>query len=125
MSSYPVLDIFLSMMWFFLWVLWLYLVFWVIWDIFRSPDLGGWAKAGWVALTILVPFFGVLAYLIARGGAIHERHSTGDRYPSYRSYEPDGTDSGSASEISQLADLRDRQVISEDEFLRAKENVLR
>lgn len=123
MSSYPVLDIFLSIMWFFLWVLWLCLVFSVIWDIFRSPDLGGWAKTGWVALTILVPFFGVLAYLIARGGTIHERHSRAARYPSYRSYEPDGTDSG--SQISQLADLRDRQVISEDEFLRAKENVLR
>jgi hypothetical protein len=112
-------------MWFFLWVLWLYLVFAVIWDVLRSPDLGGWAKTGWVALTIVVPFFGVLAYLIVRGATMHERHSPDGRYPSYRSYEPSATDASRAGEIGHLADLRDRHVISEDEFLRAKEQVLR
>src|ERR1700677_5142418 len=117
--SFPVLDIFLSIMWLFLWVLWLYLVFWVIWDVFRSPDLGGWAKTGWVAVTILLPLFGVLAYLIVRGGTTHERQSS-VQYQSHRSYEPDGMDSSPAGEISHLADLRDRHVISEDEFLRAK-----
>ena len=72
MSSYPLLNVFLTMMWFFLWVLWIFMVFWVIMDIFRSPDLNGWVKAGWVLLTVLLPFVGVLIYLIARGSMMHE-----------------------------------------------------
>jgi hypothetical protein len=126
--SFPVLDVFLSIMWFFLWVLWLYLVFWVIWDIFRSSDLGGWAKTGWVALTVLVPLFGVLAYLIVRGSTTYERQRSADRHPwnqSRETGEPNGMDSTPAGQISHLADLRDRHVISQEEFLRAKEHVLR
>jgi Phospholipase_D-nuclease N-terminal len=66
--SYPLLNVFLTMMWFFLWVLWIYLLIRVIADIFRSRDLGGWAKAGWLAFVIILPFLGVFGYLIARGG---------------------------------------------------------
>ena len=69
----PLLDVFLTMMWFFLWVLWLFLLFRVIVDIFRSRDLGGWGKAGWLVFTIVLPFLGVLVYLIARGGKMADR----------------------------------------------------
>ena len=63
----PLLDVFFTMMWFFLWILWFFLLFRVILDIFRSRDLGGWGKADWLVFAIVLPFLGVLVYLIARG----------------------------------------------------------
>ena len=74
MSSYPLLNVFLTMMWFFPWALWLFLLFWIILDIFRSRDLSGWAKAGWLIFVIVLPFLGVLVYLIARGGTRRRRY---------------------------------------------------
>src|SRR6202012_4951815 len=73
MTNYPLLDLFLSIVYFFLWVLWIMLLFWIITDIFRSRDLSGWAKAGWTLGVILVPLLGVLVYLIVRGDSMHER----------------------------------------------------
>ena len=69
----PLLDAFFTMMWFFLWVLWFFLLFRVIMDIFRSRDLGGCGKAGWLAFAIMLPFLGVLVYLIARGDKMADR----------------------------------------------------
>jgi hypothetical protein len=124
--SYPLLDAFLTMMWFFLWLLWLYLLFWIIWDVLRSPDLSGWLKAGWVALTVLLPFVGVLLYLIARGGTMHERRARDARHEAYRSSARDVPPNGgaSASEIGKLADLRARDLITEDEFQQGKARIL-
>ena len=73
MTGYPILDIFLSVLYFFGWVLWLMLMFWIITDIFRSDDLSGWAKAAWLVGVIILPLVGILIYLIARGGSMHER----------------------------------------------------
>jgi len=124
MSSYPLLNVFLTMMWFFLWVLWIYLVFWVIFDIFRSPDLSGWVKAGWLTLTVLLPFVGVLIYLIARGGKMHEHQTRTGRNDVYRPGDSAVPGDGQASEIRRLADLRDRSVITEAEFEQGKTKVL-
>ena len=71
-SSYPVLDAFLTMLYFFLFFIWIWLLISVFGDIFRSHDLGGVAKALWVIFVIVVPYFGVFIYLIARGGKMHE-----------------------------------------------------
>lgn len=71
--GYPLLNAFWTMMFFFLWLLWIYLVVWIIFDIFRSRDLSGWAKAGWLILVILIPLVGVLAYVIVRGGTMPDR----------------------------------------------------
>ncbi|HEY3957569.1 MAG TPA: PLDc N-terminal domain-containing protein [Streptosporangiaceae bacterium] len=71
--NYPLLDAFLTMMWFSVWVLWLFLVVWTILNIFRRQDLHGWGKAAWTALVILVPLIGVFAYLIVHGGHLAER----------------------------------------------------
>src|SRR5215469_4639245 len=71
--QYPLLDAFLTMLWFFLWVLWIFLLFWIIFDVFRSRDLSGWSKALWLIFIIVLPFLGVFVYLIARGGSMHER----------------------------------------------------
>src|ERR1700742_5245376 len=72
-SSYPILDIFLTTLYFFLFIIWIYLLIMVFVDIFRSHDMGGWAKALWVIFIIVLPFLGVFVYLIARGGKMHER----------------------------------------------------
>jgi hypothetical protein len=118
-------------MWFFLWVLWIYLVCWIIWDIFRSPDLGGWAKAGWVVLVVALPLFGVLIYLVAHGGHLHEGRAgyvQDTPYLSDTGSTTNGrgstTNGGSASELAKLADLRDRDVISEQEFQQGKAKIL-
>jgi hypothetical protein len=73
MAQYPLFNAFLTMMFFFIWLLWLYLLVWIIIDIFRSHDLGGWAKGGWLILVVVLPYIGVFAYVIARGGTMHER----------------------------------------------------
>ena len=72
-SSYPVLDAFLTILYFFLFIIWIWLLIMVFMDIFRSHDLGGLAKALWVIFIIILPFLGVFVYLIARGGKMHER----------------------------------------------------
>ena len=72
-SSYPLLNLFWTMLEFFVWVIWIWLLIWVFIDIFRSRDLSGWAKALWFLFVLLIPLIGVLVYLIARGGSMHER----------------------------------------------------
>ena len=72
-TNYPILDIFLTMLYFFLFIIWIWLLFMVFIDIFRSHDMGGWAKALWVIVIIVMPYLGVLVYLIFRGGKMHER----------------------------------------------------
>ena len=72
-SSYPVLDAFLTILYFFMFFIWIWLLIVVFGDIFRSHDLGGMAKALWCILIIVIPYFGVFIYLIARGGKMHER----------------------------------------------------
>ncbi len=124
--SYPLLSAFLTMVWFFLWILWLFLLFWIIMDIFRSRDLGGWAKAAWLLFVIVLPFLGVLVYLIARGDKMHERQTRDlqAQDQAFRSYVKDAAGTGSADEVAKLADLRDRGVISESEFQAGKAKVL-
>ena len=72
-TNYPILDIFLTTLYFFIFIIWLWLLFMVFIDIFRSHDLHGWAKALWVIGIIVMPYLGVLVYLIFRGGKMHER----------------------------------------------------
>jgi type VI protein secretion system component VasK len=129
MTGYPLLDIFLSVLYFFLWILWIMLLFWIIWDIFRSRDLSGWAKAGWLIFVIVLPLLGVLVYLIARGGTMHERQVREARAQdeAFRTYVRDaaGTDGHSQSdELAKLAGLHDRGVINDEEFERAKARVI-
>lgn len=120
MSGYPLLDIFLSMMWFFLWTLWIFTVVWIVIDIFRSRDIGGWAKTGWFLLVLLVPLIGVTIYLIVRGATMQERQARG--YPAH-SYDRQAS-AGSAGEIARLADLRDQGVINDEEFRQGKDKIL-
>ncbi len=65
-------QVFWSMLWFFLWFIWIWLLIVVFGDIFRSPDLSGWAKALWTIFVIFLPYLGVFVYLIARGHKMGE-----------------------------------------------------
>jgi type VI protein secretion system component VasK len=127
--NYPLLDAFLSMLWFFLWILWLFLLFWIIFDIFRSKDLSGWAKALWVIFVIVLPFLGVFVYLIARGGSMQERSvreaQAQDEAFRARVREAAGSSgNGHADQLAKLADLHDRGVISDTEFQQGKAKIL-
>src|SRR5205814_8488915 len=113
--SYPLLGAFWTILEVFLWVLWIWVLIYVFIDIFRSHDLSGWAKALWFLFVLLIPLIGVLVYLIARGGKMHERTvrqaQTEER--EFRSYGQQAAGQGStADQLAKLADLRDRGVIT-------------
>ena len=76
-SPYPLLNLFWTMFIFFLWVIWIWILITVFTGIFRSPDLSGGARALWFAFVLFIPLIGVLAYLIARDGSMHERAAGG------------------------------------------------
>ena len=65
-------QVFWSMLWFFLWIIWIWMLIVIFGDIFRSPDLSGWGKALWTIFVIVLPYLGVFVYLIARGKKMHE-----------------------------------------------------
>ena len=125
-SSYPLLNIFWTMFEFFLWVVWIWLLIWVFIDIFRSRDLSGWAKALWVLFVVILPFLGVLVYLIARGSNMHERaeRQAAQQDQARRAYIQQAAGTSTADQLAKLADLRDRGVISAEEFDREKAKVL-
>jgi hypothetical protein len=124
-ADYPLLDVFWTMLWFFVFILWIWVIVGIITDIFRSHDLGGFSKAFWLLFVIFLPILGVLAYLIARGSKMHE-HAAADAQAqdtAFRSYVQEAA-GGSASELSKLADLRDRGVLTEEEFQGEKARIL-
>jgi hypothetical protein len=126
-SSYPLLDIFLSMLWFFLFFLWIWLLIIVFADIFRSHDMGGGAKALWVIFIILVPFLGVLIYLIARGGKMAER-SQRDAQAQQKAFDDYVRQTAStatpAEQLSTLSQLHDQGKLSDADYEAAKAKVL-
>jgi ABC-type multidrug transport system fused ATPase/permease subunit len=128
-SSYPLLDAFLTMLWIFLFIIWIWLLIIVFADIFRSQDLSGWGKALWVLGIIIIPWLGVLIYLIARGGKMHERQvqAAQAQDQAFRQYVQEtaaSTSGGSADELAKLADLREKGVISDAEFEAQKAKIL-
>ncbi|MFF4037287.1 SHOCT domain-containing protein [Streptomyces sp. NPDC001816] len=128
--DYPLLSAFWTMLWFFLWILWFILLFRVIVDVFRDDDMGGWAKAGWLVFVVVVPFLGVLVYVIARGKGMGKREIAQARaqqeaFDSYvRETAKGGAPTSSVDELAKLSEIRARGDITEDEYRRAKELVL-
>ncbi len=125
---YPLLNLFWTMLLLFLWILWFFLLFRIIVDIFRSDDLNGWGKAGWTIFLILIPFLAALIYLIARGAGMGKRDMEAARQADQaaRSYiqSAAGSTSSTAEELHKLADLRDRGVLSPQEFDAQKAKLL-
>jgi len=127
--SYPLLDAFWTIFIIFLWVIWIWILIWIFIDIFRSQDLSGWAKALWFLFVLLIPLIGVLVYLIARGGSMNERaaQQAQQQNQEFRSYVQEAaadSPANTADQLAKLADLRDRGVISTQEFERQKAKVL-
>jgi len=127
--EYTVWDAFLTMLWFFLFFIWIWLLISVFSDIFRSDDLSGWGKALWTIFVIVLPYLGVFVYLIARGkqmGANTVREAS-RREQQTRSYIQEVAGSGGsnpAAEIERLAQLRTQGAITDDEFALAKAKIL-
>jgi type VI protein secretion system component VasK len=129
MNDYPLLNLFWTMLWFFLFVAWIYLLIVVVTDIFRSDDLSGWGKALWVLFVVIVPWLGILVYLIARGDKMSARAASDyqRRDDEMRAYvrEAAGTSGTSAAdELTKLAALRDSGTITADEFEQQKAKLL-
>jgi hypothetical protein len=127
--QYPILDFFLTMLYFFLFVIWIWLLIMVFMDIFRSHDMGGWAKALWVIFIIILPFLGVFVYLIARGGKMRDRAARDAAQPqqAFDQYvqQTAGTSGNTtADQLAKLADLKSQGVLSEDEFQAQKAKIL-
>jgi membrane protein implicated in regulation of membrane protease activity len=126
--SYPLLGAFWTILEVFLWVLWIWVLIYVFIDIFRSHDLSGWSKALWFLFVLFIPLIGVLVYLIARGGKMQERAMQDARKQDqeFRAYVQDAAASSAspADQLAKLADLRDRGVITAEEFEREKARVL-
>lgn len=125
--DYPLLGVFWTFMFWFLWIAWILLLFRVIFDIFRSRDLGGVGKAFWALFVIVLPWLGVLVYLIARGGRMAERdiEEASAREEAFQDYirRTAGTTS-TADELTKLSDLRAQGVITDTEFEQQKAKLL-
>ena len=123
--SYPLLGAFWTIFEIFLWIIWFWILITVFIDIFRSRDLSGWGKALWFIFVLIFPLIGVLAYLIARGHGMAERHHERQEAAKkdFDTYvqQAAGT-SGSADQIARAKELLDAGTITEDEFnaLKAK-----
>ena len=123
-------QVFWSMLWFFLFFIWIWLLISLFGDIFSSSDLSGGAKAMWTIFIIVLPFLGVLVYLIVRGNSMQERalQDAANRESEFRGYVQSVAGAsgggGAADEIAKLADLRDKGVISDAEFQAAKAKAL-
>lgn len=122
------LEVMASIFWFMLLVAWFWLMIVVITDLFRDQDLSGWAKGLWCLFVIVLPWLGVLMYLIVRGRSMNERalRASQESEKAFRSYVRDAAGSGTsvADEIAKLADLRDRGVITAADYDSAKARLL-
>lgn len=125
--DYPLLGLFWTMLYFFIWVAWLMLLFRIFGDIFRNDDMSGFAKAMWSIFVILVPFLGVLIYMVVNGkemaGRDLERAQAAQN--EFQTYVRTVADSGGAAdELAKLAALRDQGVLTEAEFSAQKAKLL-
>ena len=125
--DYPLLDVFMTLLFIALFIVWLILLVHVLGDLFRDDEESGWAKAAWVLFLVVFPYIGVLAYIVARGHGMGmrtlERAQAQDQ--ALQSYVAATTGaSGTAEELAKLADLRDRGVLTQEEFDHQKAKIL-
>ncbi|MCX5607884.1 MULTISPECIES: SHOCT domain-containing protein [unclassified Streptomyces] len=128
MDDYPLLELFWTMLWLFVWVMWFFLLFKVITDLFRDHGMNGWAKAGWLILVLLLPFIGVLIYLIVRGRSMAERdrEQAKEQQEAFQQYvrQTAAPSASPAEELHKLSALKDKGDITQEEFDRAKQKLL-
>ncbi len=119
-------DIFWSIFWLFLMLAWIWVVISVLADVFRSRDIGGMSKALWVLFIILIPWLGVMAYIIVRGDRMHEnqRESVKQFEDAQRDYIRSMAGTSPATELEKLAALKAQGVLTEEEFGTQKARIL-
>ena len=124
-ADYPFIDILWSMIIFFAWVVWIWMMVVIFTDVFRRRDIGGWAKAAWCVFMILLPFIGVLTYLIAQHDGMAERSASAAQSQQRQVDDYIKTVSGgSAGEIEKAKQLLDSGAITQDEFNTLKTKAL-
>jgi hypothetical protein len=118
-TNYPFLDIFWTILIFFAWVIWIWIAITVLIDLFRRHDISGWGKAAWVIFVIVLPFLGVLCYLIAYHTGMAERSekSAKQSQAQFDDYvrQAAGTDSP-ATQIAKAKEMLDHGTINQAEF---------
>ncbi len=124
-TDYPFLNILWTMIIFFAWVIFIWVAITVLIDVFRRHDVGGWVKAGWVILVIVIPFLGVLLYLIVNHDGMAKRSTkqAETQKAQFDQYVRD-TAGGSAGEIAKAKELLDSGAISQSEFDQIKQKAL-
>jgi uncharacterized membrane protein YhaH (DUF805 family) len=126
-ADYPFLDVLWTMLVFFAWVIWFWLLITVFADIFRRHDIGGWSKAGWILLCIVFPFIGVLIYMGTQGRQMAERSGKAAKanQTEFDDYvRKTAGNSGPAAEIAHAKELRDSGAITDAEFQQLKQKAL-
>lgn len=132
-DNFPLLNLFWTMLYLFLWIAWLLLIFRIIGDIFRSQDLSGWAKAGWTLLIFILPWLGTLIYLVARGGGMYDRdrqqtEATREAMAHWVAQSSGGSSApagaSAADQLGKLAELRQSGVLTDEEFAAQKAKIL-
>ena len=127
-SDYPLLNLFWTIVIFFIFFLWIFIAIQCVIDIFRSHDMGGVAKAIWLIFIFFLPMLGVLIYLLARGGKMqqHQIEAAKAQQEAFNSYvkQAAGTENTSADELAKLADLKSKGVITDAEFEAQKAKIL-
>ena len=124
-ADYPFLDVFWSMLIFFCWVIWIWVVITVLIDVFRRDDISGWIKAIWVIFVVILPWLGVLIYLIVEHRGMQERsvRQAQEQKQAFDSYVRDAA-GGSAGEIAKAKELLDSGAITQAEFDQLKAKAL-
>jgi hypothetical protein len=126
-ADYPFLDVFWTMLVFFLWVAWIWLLFTIFGDVFRRHDISGWAKTAWIVFVILLPFLGVFVYLITQNVGMMERDLERARAQEaqFDDYVRQTAGSGgAAAEIDKAKQLLDSGAITQAEFDAIKQKAL-
>jgi hypothetical protein len=125
-ADYPFMDVLWSMIIFFFWVIWIWIVITVLIDIFRRHDIGGWAKAAWVIFVVILPWLGVLVYLIVEHDGMRERSikQAQSQQQAFDDRVRDAAGGGSAAEIAKAKELLDAGAITQEEFQALKAKAL-
>jgi hypothetical protein len=125
-ADYPFMDVLWSMVIFFFWVIWIWIVITVLVDIFRRDDIGGWAKAAWTVFVVILPWLGVLIYLIAQHDGMRERSikQAQGQQQAFDDYVRQTAGGGAAADIAKAKELLDAGTITQEEFAALKAKAL-
>ena len=125
-ADYPFMDVLWSMIIFFFWVIWIWIVITVLVDIFRRHDISGWAKAAWVIFVVILPWLGVLIYLIAQHDGMRERSikQAQGQQQAFDDYVRETAGGGAAADIAKAKELLDTGAITQAEFEAMKAKAL-